>query len=78
MNHNRVEDAAPRYADSSDQASTEEGRGGEREEGKERATRVWEEERENDGLEEGNGIKRIQMEEWETERCTDTDKVCIA
>lgn len=72
MNHNRVEDAAPRYADSSDQASTEKGVGG----GKgvrERATRVWEEERENDRLEEGNGIKRIQMEEWETERRTDTD-----
>lgn len=35
---------------------------------------MWEEEREKDGLEEENGIKRIQMEEWETDRHTDTYK----
>lgn len=77
MNHNRVQDTAPRYADSSDQASRE-GRGGgvekRRERREERAKRVWEEEREKDGLEEENGIKRIQMEEWETDRHTDTYK----
>ncbi len=33
---------------------------------------MWEEEREKDGLEEENGIKRIQMEEWETDRRTNT------
>lgn len=38
------------------------------------AKRVWEEEREKDGLEEENGIKRIQMEEWETDRHTNTHK----
>ncbi len=82
MNHNRVEDTAPHYADSSDQASREtereremekrRGRGGRR--GQREGKRVWEEEREKDGLEEENGIRRIQMEEWETDRHTDTHK----
>lgn len=84
MNHNRVEDTAPRYADSSDQAKQAERdgeeRGGDRGVGRrgkrreERAKREWEEEREKDGLEEENGIKRIQMEEWETDRRTDTHR----
>ena len=39
-----------------------------------RANIVWDGERKKDGLEEENGIKRIQMEEWETDRHTDTHK----
>lgn len=70
MNHNRVEDTAPRYADSSDQGSIErESKGG-----GERAKTVWEEEMEKDGLDEENGIKRIQMEELETDTHTQINK----
>lgn len=72
MNHNRVEDTAPRFTDSNNQASRKrKGRGGCREKGKQRAKREREEEGEKDGLENGNKIKRIQMEEWETDRRTD-------
>lgn len=81
MNHNRVEDTAPHYADSSDQASREregwgdgEGVGGGGRRGQREGERLWGEEREKDGLEEENGIRRIQMEEWETDRHTDTHK----
>lgn len=37
---------------------------------------MWEEESEKDGLEEENGIKRIQMEDWEADahKNTETDK----
>lgn len=85
MNHSRAEDTAPRAMQTAaiKQAEGEgEGEGwgrgrevGEKQRrgGEERAKRVWEEEREKDGLEEENRIKRIQMEERETDRRTDTD-----
>lgn len=57
VNHNCVEDTAPCCIHGG-------GRGWGQREGK----RLWEEQREKDGLEEENGIKRIQMEERETDR----------
>lgn len=62
VNHNCVEDTAPCCIHGG-------GTGWGQREGK----RVWEEEREKDGLEEENGIKRIQMEERETDSHWQTD-----